>query len=285
MSSVIALSDGAGGLKLDYNYTTSGSWTMLSTAALAWNNDTGIARNSALVVEIDNGIQGSGSFGDLKLRQLLPVAQTATTVPIKLAGGATLLTTPAVGAFEFDNVCFYQTAVASSRQVVNTEQVQCLSASRTFTNNTSAQAIFNATANGAITLSALTTYEFESVVAASGFSASAHTINIGFGGTAVISSIAYYYEAQAGTTLAGPNADSSGFVAAATATAVIPSSTTTGLLLYMRGVVRIASVGGGTFIPQLTQVTASAAAVVQANSFFRIWPIGSASVTNVGNWS
>jgi hypothetical protein len=63
----------------------------------------------------------------------------------------------------------------------------------------------------------------------------------------------------------------------------VASGTTTGLLLIVRGIMRINA--GGTVIPQLTQVTASTAAVVQLNSFFRCWPIGSNTVTNVGNWS
>jgi hypothetical protein len=207
---------------------------------------------------------------------------TTTTAPLRLKSG-TNLTTAVAGAVEFDGVCFYSTAVASARQVVNAEQIQVLSANRTFTNNTSAQAIFNATANGAVTLAAATTYEFEMYVAVTGLSSSAHTVNLGFGGTATFTGIAYRYNAQTGTTLAGPTADSSGWIAVATATAVVASGTTTGLLLIVRGIMRINA--GGTVIPQLTQVTASTAAVVQLNSFFRCWPIGSNTVTNVGNWS
>jgi hypothetical protein len=209
-------------------------------------------------------------------------AGTTTIAPLRLASG-TNLTTAAAGAIEFDGKAFYATSVASARQIVNAEQIQALTTTRTFTNNTSAQAIFNATANGAVTLAAATTYEFEMSVTASGFSSSAHTINLSFGGTATFTSIGYYYNSQTGSTLAGPTADLSGWIAAATATAIIASTTTTGLQLYVRGIMRIS--GAGTVIPQLTQVTASAAAIVQANSFFRCWPIGSDTVASVGNWS
>jgi hypothetical protein len=209
-------------------------------------------------------------------------AGTTTLAPLTFTAG-TNLTTAAAGACEFDGTAFYHTAVASSRQVVTTEQLQVLSANRTFANNTTAQAIFNATANGAVTLAGATTYEFEMTVAATGFSASAHTINFGFGGTATFTSIGYYFDAQTSSTLATPSASATGFIAVATTSAIIASSTTTGLLLYLRGTMRINA--GGTVIPQLTQVTASAAAVVQANSFFRCWPIGNNNATNVGNWS
>lgn len=207
------------------------------------------------------------------------IAGTTSVPPLVFQSG-TNLTTAAAGACEFDGTCFYETALASSRQVVNTEQTQNLSATRTFTNNTSAQAIFNATANGAVTLG-IGTYEFEMLVDATGFSASAHTLNLGFAGTATYT-MTYYFDAQA-VGSATPTSSATGFIATATATAIIASATTTGLLLYCRGTVRCTA--GGTFIPQLTQVTASAAAVVAAGSFVRLWPIGSATVTSVGNWS
>jgi hypothetical protein len=211
-----------------------------------------------------------------------PGAGTATAAPLQFTSG-TNLTTAAAGAFEFDGSVLYGTCVASARQVISTEQIQILSGSRTFTNNTSAQAIFNATANGAVTLAATTTYEFEMLVAATGFSASAHTLNLTFATSGSFTSIAYYFDAQTASVQATPSASATGFIAVGTASAICASSTTTGLLLYVRGTIRMNA--GGTVTPQLTQVTNSAAAVVQANSFFRCWPIGTNTVTNVGNWS
>jgi len=166
---------------------------------------------------------------------------------------------------------------------INAEQIEVLSGNYTLANDTSAHPLFNATAAGAVTLLASTSYEFEMMVAASGFSASSHTLNLTFAGTATYTSIGYFYDAQTGSTLAGPTATLSGFVAVATATAVVAATTTTGLVLRVRGIMRVNA--GGTVIPQLTQVTASAAAIVQANSYFRCWPIGSNTVTNVGAWT
>ena len=167
--------------------------------------------------------------------------------------------------------------------IIDAEQVLIQNGTRTFTNNTSPQAIFNASANGAVTLAATTAYEFEMLVAASGFSGSAHSLSLSFVGTATFTSIGYHYIADAGSTLAGPNAASEGFVAVATAVAVTASVTTTGLNMKVRGTMRIN--GTGTVIPTLTQNTASAAAVVQTNSFFRCWPVGTNTMTTVGNWS
>lgn len=226
---------------------------------------------------------GNTSTGlvDFKRTAQMAVGGAALS-PLTFQSG-TNLTTAAVGACEFDGKAFYQTSVASARQVVNTEQIQVLSATRTFTSNTSAQAIFNATTNGAITLAASTSYEFEMVVAATGFSSSAHTINLTFATSGSFTSVGYYFNAQTGSTLATPTNGQSGFIAVGTASAIIASSTTTGLTLYVRGTIRMNT--GGTVTPQFTQVTNSAAAVVQINSFIRFWPIGINTVTNVGNWS
>ena len=50
----------------------------------------------------------------------------------------------------------------------------------------------------------------------------------------------------------------------------------------IRGVMRINA--GGTIIPQVSLSIANAA-VVQAGSFFRCWPVGTNTVASIGNWS
>jgi len=80
-----------------------------------------------------------------------------------------------------------------------------------------------------------------------------------------------------------PAALNGGSAATAASTTVTPSGTVTTSTIYLRGIVRVNA--AGTFIPQLTQTGTSAAAIVGVNSFFRCWPIGSGSVTNIGNWS
>lgn len=203
---------------------------------------------------------------------------TASTPPLKMTSG-TNLTSAAAGAVEFDGTAFYDTSVASSRQVRRSEQIEILSGTRTFTNNTSAQAIFNATANGALTVAASTTYQFECLLDITGLSSSSHTLNFGLAGTATFTNIMY----EALTATASGGASSLFAVTTNSATAIVASTTGTVLLALIKGTMRINA--GGTIIPQLTQVTASTAAVVAINSYFKAWPIGSGSVTNVGNWS
>lgn len=246
---------------------------------------TGIIRGMQFLIgganALDYGVSNAGRW--TLQAPLAGIAGTTTAAPFIIPPASSLLTTAAAGAIEQDGKAFYATSVASSRQVIDAEQVLIQNATRTFTANTNPQAIFNASANGAITLAGATTYEFEMQIAATGFSASAHTFNLSFLGTATFNSIGYYYDAQAGSTPATPAASLTGFVAVATASAVTASATTTGLILYVRGTMRINA--GGTVIPTLTQVTNGAAGVVQINSFFRCWPVGLNTVTNVGNWS
>jgi hypothetical protein len=214
-------------------------------------------------------------------------AGTASIAPLTLTSG-TNLTAAVAGVVEFDGKAFYATSVASSRQVIATEQVINQSGTRTFANNTSAQAIFNATTNGAITLAGSTTYEFEMELDITGLSTSTHSINLGFalGGSASITSMAYSFLVGTQATPATPTAPAyMGWITSNSATAITATGITTAnsLIAKIRGTIRMNV--GGTVTPQITQVTNSAAAVLQANSFARFWPIGSNTVTNVGDWS
>lgn len=222
---------------------------------------------------LDDGSGNATFSGTVNL-----AAGTTSLAPAKFPSG-TLLTTATAGAAEFDGTAFYLTSVASSRQVVDTEQFQCLSSPYTLANNTSAQKIFNASTNGALTVAASTTYFFECLLNITALSGSAHTVNFGFGGTAGFTSI--MYEAMTATLTNG--AVSNFPVAVATASAIIASTSNTVLFGFIKGVMRIST--AGTIIPQITQVTASAAGTVATNSYFRLTPAGSNTVTNVGDWS
>ena len=163
--------------------------------------------------------------------------------------------------------------------VADAEQFTALSSSYTLTASGSAQKLFNATTNGALTVAASTSYFFECVLSITGLSSSSHTIDFGFGGTATFTSAAY----EALTATAAGGAASLFSVSAATATAVTAAGTGTVLQAAIKGVIRVN--GGGTVIPQITQVTANAAAAVGANSYFRAWPVGSDTIASAGNWS
>jgi hypothetical protein len=164
-------------------------------------------------------------------------------------------------------------------QVYDTEQFIAQTAGYTLTANTSAQALFNATAAGTLTVPAGYSYFFECVFSITGLSASAHTVNFTLGGTATYTSVGY----QALTATAAGGAVSSFQGTAATATAICASTTTTVLQGVIKGIIRVNA--AGTIIPQVTQVTNSAAGVVGTNSYFRVWPAGSNSVNHAGPWT
>lgn len=205
-------------------------------------------------------------------------AGTATAAPLTLPSG-TVLTAAAAGAVENDGTALYFTAAASSRQVVDCEQIQTLTTANTLANDTSVHPIFNATTNGALTVAAATTYLFEMVIIGSGFSSSAHTLSLSFAGTATYTAVGYLAQ----TSVAAGGAISQFSSAVATATAVTASTTSTLLNAVVKGVMLINA--AGTVIPSITQGTASAAASVGVQSYFRCWPVGSNTVTSVGDWS
>ena len=168
---------------------------------------------------------------------------------------------------------------ASTRGVIPSEQRVVLSSTYTLTNATGAQKLFNASTNGAVTLP-VGTYNFECGFALTGMNASSGTFGFGFGGNSTISH-SWIAIAQKSAALATA---ATGQITwnAANATALVTASTTTTAEAYIKGTIRVTAVG--TVIPQVNLGNA-AAAVVQTNSFFKVSPTGSATVTTVGNWS
>lgn len=207
------------------------------------------------------------------------VAGSTSVGPMTFQSG-TNLTTAAAGVVEFDGKAFYATAAASSRQVISAQQLIALTADYTLTNNTSAQKLFNSPSNGSLTVQGSTTYFFEACFYVTGMTSSSHAASFGFGGTATFTSA--MMNALAGVAAQGATTSTAAVVA--TATQIIPTSSTgTTLQVTVKGTLRINA--GGTIIPQLTQTTASAAAVVKSGSYFRLWPVGSNTVASVGNWT
>ena len=166
--------------------------------------------------------------------------------------------------------------------IAPTEQFAAQASPYTLANNASAQPLFNVSASGALAVPAAYTYFFECAFVITSLSSSAHTVNFGFGGTATYTSVGY----QALTATAAGGAMSSFQGVAATATAIMASATTTVLQCVIKGVIRVNA--AGSLIPQVTQVTNTAAGVVAANSYFRLSQgYGSNTVTlaGFGNWS
>ena len=91
------------------------------------------------------------------------------------------------------------------------------------------------------------------------------------------------WQAQAGkgTALTTVMATSQTWNTAANTVIAISGTGTTGIAL-IKGIMRVTV--AGTVIPQVS-LTVAAAAIVAANSYFKVSPIGNATVATVGNWS
>ncbi len=225
-------------------------------------------------------LDDAGNFtllGSISGKQFAPSAGTSTVAPLAFTTGVNL-TTPAPGALEYDGAVFYGTPTANCRGVIATEQVAVLSAAYTLTSQTAAQKLFNATANGALTLP-VGTYEFECVFSLSAMSATSGAFGFALGGTAVFTQ---GWRAEAvKAALATATAPQVSYNTAANVALTTANTTATGHAL-IKGVIRVTT--AGTIIPQVS-LGVAAAAIVGVNSYFKIKPRGAAGFASVGNWS
>lgn len=239
-----------------------------------------VIASKALVT--DSGIKLSG------LLNMTYGAGTATVAPENYTAG-TNLTTAAVGAVEFDGKCFYDTAVASARQVRVDEQYCVLTSDYTATDSAAAQKVFNSSTNGAITLAAGTKYAFEEEIYLTNTGTTSHTWAILFAGAATLTRI--FYAAEAYTAASNAlTALLSIFGVAATAVVVTGAQTsaTENVRIKVRGVIDVNA--GGTFIPQFQAsaqpgLSGTPGVTIKTGSYFRCWPLGAAATAAVGNWS
>lgn len=226
-------------------------------------------------------------------------AGTATSAPITMTAG-TNLTTATAGTVEYDGKAFYATAVANSRQLMDTEQFILQNGDSTpmvtsGLDSSSASAVFTSPTSGQITLASNTAYAFEGLYNLTNTGTTSHTWSTLFAlsTSASLSGISYQVTGlSTGTANTPATGGLSGFVSTAGAAVVTAASTsaTEQVSVFLTGVVRVATTGGGTFTPQLKAsarpgASGTAGVVVKDGSFFRIWPLGVQTVTNVGNWS
>lgn len=208
-------------------------------------------------------------------------AGTASVAPLTFLSGANL-TAAAAGAIEYDGLIHYTSHLANARGANVSEQfIFTPAANYTLTSQTAAQKMFASPTNGALTVNAATTYQFESVFDLTTMNASSGTFGWALLGTATLTTIKWWSMSNKAT-LATFLAWQSTFNATAANTALGTSTTATVAAAFINGVMRVNT--GGTIIPAVSLGVANAA-VVQAGSYFRCWPIGTNTVASVGNWS
>ena len=210
---------------------------------------------------------------------------SAGTSALQFAAGS-LLATAAAGSFEFDGTAFYTTQTAGQRGALPPTIYQILSADYTGADVNTAQKVFNASPNGALTVDGSTTYAFEAIyyiTRAAG--TTSHTTSVLFGGNATLTSITYRAEATSstGNTLTAPSVI---YGTAGTALIVTGASTSASenIVVKLEGIIR--TNGSGTVIPQFQYSAAPGGApTILKNSYIMLRPVNNSSTTYVGNWS
>ena len=251
-------------------------------AVLATGNVTGGNIATAGLVSATGNITGGNVVAKIRppggATTAAPILLTAAAVGNALAGTA--------GAMEYDGVTFYATPTTNQRAVLPATQFIALASNYTGNDSAVAQKVFNSPTNGAVTLDANTTYFFEGVYYITrSLGTNSHTLSTLFALGGTLTGITYMAETTSttGNTL---GAVSRIYAASASATAVTAASTsgTENITVSIRGMVRTNA--AGTFTPQIKYDSAPGGApTILANSYFRLTPVGTASVASVGNWS
>jgi hypothetical protein len=116
----------------------------------------------------------------------------------------------------------------------------------------------------------------------------ASILNLGFGGTATVNGIIYQTQSVFDAGVTNTQVDTTENMAIVNTIAQTPitvSAACGAATAIIRGTVSIAN--GGTFIPQYSwNVNPGSAWVVQAGSYFTVYPVGAAGANvSVGTWS
>lgn len=266
-----------------WKQTLAGNWTVALTNVARNNNETlGVPQRVTIM------LTQAASGGPYTVTWPSSGTGTVTAPTVNWPGGVTPTMSQTASAVDIyfletiDGATWYGRAFQGGRLATG-EQNMILNTTYTLTSSTSAQQLFNGTTNGAITLQP-GTYLFECEFDLSSLSATSGTFGFGFGGTATLGAVKFTANSFKSATPATPSVylGTSATVSSSLNQLQAATTTTTGAA-SIKGVVRVTAVG--TLIPQ-TALSVASAAVVGANSRFRIWPsYNSATGTFIGDWS
>jgi len=261
--------------------STSGDITLTAAAVAGTNTLTLPAVTDTLV-----GLAATQTLTGKTLTGATLSAGTTTVAPLDFTSG-TNLTSALAGAIEYDGKVFYGTPQGTQRGVIPGMQFFRLNADLAGANVSTVQSVFGVS----VTLSASTVYAFEAIYYFNKtVGATAHTVGIGFGGTATLNSVLYGGIAFDGVTPLPTRASSgtSQIASASAANLTITGPIANAALTIFSSIKGIVSInGGGTFTPQYTLSAAPGGAYsTMANSYFLIYPIGASGANvNVGTWA
>lgn len=239
--------------------------------------------DSAGLVTFANAIRihsttSTGATGTNKL-----VFDTSPTISAPILANATTNNGTA-GALGYNGLNFYATTNTSNTGVIPAYYFIRQNATYTLSNSGSAQALFNGSANGAITLP-IGTYRFTCLFTLSGMSNTSgngqFSITVG---TATIGTLLFHTTGVDSGGLFSAQTMSGSFGNAATSSEpIVGASVGTNVGLIIQGSFEVTV--AGTVIPSFKLTTAIGTAVVAAGSFFECWAVGSETVVSSGNWS
>ena len=274
----------AGNVSTTGSVSAAGNITGLNIQAngtlISVGNVLGANFSTAGLISATGNISGGNVRGFIR-----PNAGSASQAPIVLLSG-TNVSVPAPGAVEYDGSVFYGTVGSASRGLLPAEQFVVLNSNYTGNDSAAAQRVFNVPSNGAVSLAASTTYFFEGLyIIAPAITFNAESLRNVFALSGTINSIRYIADSSTGLASASANVrrTQGTAVTEVTVTDAAPGGAATNFTVQIRGVLRTNT--AGTLTPQFAFTgTPGSAPIVQANSFFRIVPAGSANVTNLGAW-
>lgn len=257
--------------------------------------DSKISALTAVVTPAATDEYATNQGGVSKRTTLAQVMTFVNTASVWAAGTAsagswpkftpgTLLTTAEEGAIELDADCFYACTDAGNRGYIPVRHFCRADSTRTFTSNTSAQALFTSPAGGALTLET-GTYLFEALLAFTGMSATSGNLSFNILGAGGATLAAILYQTVGSDRASGSAAAAVGgtwSVAAGSAASVATPATGTALCVHVKGTFEVSA--AGTIIPSITLLTASAA-VLSIGSHLTVERIGSQSAVSVGQWA
>jgi hypothetical protein len=195
----------------------------------------------------------------------------------------------AAGAVEYNGSVFFGTPAVGQRGLLSAEYLVALASNYTGNDSAGAQKVFNVPTDGAISVLANTTYMIEGlyiVAPAGNFNAESLQTLFSLDSGATLTSIRYVADTSTGLANASTAVKRTqvSSVTAVTVTDAAPGGAATNFVVQLRGVIRTNT--AGTLTPQFQFTgTPGSAPVVQANSFFRLVPVGSGSVTTIGAWT
>jgi hypothetical protein len=234
-------------------------------------------------------VSATGAVSGLTVNGFIrPPAGSASQAPVLFTAG-TNTSVPAAGALEYNGSVFLSTPAAAQRGLMPTEYLVALATNYTGIDSASAQKVFNIPSDGSVAVLANTTYMIEGlyIIAPSiTFNAESLQTLFALGGGATLTSIRYVADSSTGLATASSSLTrrQASTAGATTVTTAAPGGAATNFVVQIRGVIRTNT--AGTLTPQM-QFTGppGSAPVVQANSFFRLVPVGSGSVTSIGAWT